>query len=161
MCLYILLALLFLLLSIITTSSIMATRDFDALYKINFQYFSQFFLFNSIFTLKILIIFLTTWLLKAYIKSFSSDSIIVDSTVLKLRLYLILRLTLLLLPKVYVNYKYLVYLIGVIFIIYTSINSQRTINVKKFICYSSILHALVYLVGYLVIPYKELRLVLL
>lgn len=103
MCLYILLALLFLLLSIITTSSIMATRDFDALCKINFQYFSQFFLFNSIFTLKILIIFLTTWLLKAYVKSFSSDSIIVDGTILKLRLYLILRLTLLLLPKVYVN----------------------------------------------------------
>jgi len=47
--LYTLLGSLFLLLSIVTISSTMGTTDFDALYKTNFKYFSQFFLFVGIF----------------------------------------------------------------------------------------------------------------
>src|SRR5947209_4565791 len=39
----------FLLLSILTMSSIMGTTDFDALYKTNFNYLTQLFLFYGIF----------------------------------------------------------------------------------------------------------------
>src|SRR5205814_1803045 len=47
--LYTLLGSLFLLLSILSISSIMGTTDFDALYKTNFNYFTQLFLFYGIF----------------------------------------------------------------------------------------------------------------
>lgn len=47
--LYTLLGSLFLLLSILTMSSIMGTTDFDALYKTNFIYSSQLFLFYGVF----------------------------------------------------------------------------------------------------------------
>ena len=47
--LYTLLGSLFLLLSILAMSSIMGTTDFDALYKANFNYTTQLFLFYGIF----------------------------------------------------------------------------------------------------------------
>src|SRR6266550_3378268 len=47
--LYTLLGSLFLLLSILSMSSIMGTTDFDALYKTNFNYLTQLFLFYGIF----------------------------------------------------------------------------------------------------------------
>ena len=47
--LYTLFGSLFLLLSIITMSSIMGTTDFDALYKVNYNYSTQLFLFYGIF----------------------------------------------------------------------------------------------------------------
>jgi NADH-ubiquinone oxidoreductase chain 4 len=47
--LYTLLGSLFLLLSILAMSSIMGTTDFDALYKTNFNYSTQLFLFYGIF----------------------------------------------------------------------------------------------------------------
>src|SRR5204862_7428244 len=61
--LYTLLGSLFLLLSILSISSIMETTDFDALYKTNFNYFTQLFLFYDIFiffALNVLTIFLYT-----------------------------------------------------------------------------------------------------
>ena len=47
--LYTLFGSLFLLLSILTMSSIMGTTDFDALFKTNFDYTTQLFLFCGIF----------------------------------------------------------------------------------------------------------------
>jgi NADH-ubiquinone oxidoreductase chain 4 len=67
--------------------------------------------------------------------------------VLKLSLYGILRLILPILPKASVDYTYIVYLIGVITIIYASFSTLRTIDVKELIAYSSVSHAAVYLLG--------------
>jgi len=52
-----------------------------------------------------------------------------------------------LLPKATVDYTYIVYLIGVITIIYASISTLRTIDIKELIAYSSVCHAAVYLLG--------------
>jgi len=148
--LYTLLGSLFLLLSIITMSSIMGTTDFDALYKVNYNYFTQLFLFYGIFiafAVKTPTIFLNTWLLKAHVESPLSGSIILAAIVLKLSLYGILRLILPLLPKASINYTYVVYLIGVITIVYASLSTLRTIDVKELIAYSSVSHAAVYLLG--------------
>ena len=148
--LYTLLGSLFLLLSIVTMYSIMGTTDFDALYKTNFDYYTQYVLFCGIFiafAVKTPTIFLNTWLLKAHVESPLSGSIILAGIVLKLSLYGILRLILPLLPKAYLNCTYLVYLIGVITIIYASISTLRTIDVKELIAYSSVSHAAVYLMG--------------
>jgi NADH-ubiquinone oxidoreductase chain 4 len=67
--------------------------------------------------------------------------------VLKLSLYGILRLILPILPKASLDYTYIVYLIGVISIIYASFSTLRTIDVKELIAYSSVSHAAVYLLG--------------
>jgi len=148
--LYTLLGSLFLLLSILTMTSIMGTSDFDALYKTNFNYSTQLFLFYGIFiafAVKTPTIFLNTWLLKAHVESPLGGSIILAGIVLKLSLYGIFRLILPLLPKASLDYTYIVYLIGVITIIYASFSTLRTIDVKELIAYSSVSHAAVYLIG--------------
>jgi len=148
--LYTLLGSLFLLLSILTISSIMGTTDFDALYKTNFNYSTQLFLFYGIFiafAVKTPTIFLNTWLLKAHVESPLGGSIILAGIVLKLSLYGIFRLILPLLPKASLDYTYIVYIIGIITIIYASFSTLRTIDIKELIAYSSVSHAAVYLIG--------------
>jgi NADH-ubiquinone oxidoreductase chain 4 len=128
----------------------MGTTDFDALYKTNFNYSTQLFLFYGIFiafAVKTPTIFLNTWLLKAHVESPLGGSIILAAIVLKLSLYGIFRLILPLLPKASLDYTYIVYLIGVITIIYASFSTLRTIDIKELIAYSSVSHAAVYLIG--------------
>lgn len=77
--LYTLLGSLFMLLAIVTMASIMGTTDYDALYKTNFSYRTQLFLFYGIFfafAVKTPTIFLNNWLLKAHVESPLSGSII-------------------------------------------------------------------------------------
>jgi NADH-ubiquinone oxidoreductase chain 4 len=148
--LYTLLGSLFMLLSILTMSSIIGSTDFDVLSKANFKYITQLFLFYGIFiafAVKTPTIFLNTWLLKAHVESPLSGSIILAGIVLKLSLYGIFRLILPLLPKASLSYTYIVYLIGVITIIYASLSTLRTIDIKELIAYSSVSHAAVYLLG--------------
>ena len=148
--LYTLLGSLFMLLSIVVMSSIMGTTDFDALSKANFSYITQLFLFYGIFiafAVKTPVIFLNTWLLKAHVESPLSGSIILAGIVLKLSLYGIFRLILPLLPKASINYTYIIYVIGVITILYASFSTLRTIDIKELIAYSSVSHAAVYLIG--------------
>ena len=148
--LYTLLGSLFLLLSIVTIYSIMGTTDFDALYKTNFNYYTQLFLFYGIFiaiAVKTPTIFLNIWLLKAHVESPLGGSIILAAIVLKLALYGIIRLILPILPKASIEYTYIIYLIGVVTVIYASLSTLRTIDVKELIAYSSVAHAAIYLMG--------------
>jgi NADH-ubiquinone oxidoreductase chain 4 len=148
--LYTLLGSLFLLLSILSIYSIMGSTDFDALFKNNFNFYTQLFLFYGIFiafAVKTPVIFLNIWLLKAHVESPLGGSIILAGIVLKLSLYGIFRLILPILPKASLYYTYIVYVIGVITIIYASISTLRTIDIKELIAYSSVSHAAVYLLG--------------
>jgi NADH-ubiquinone oxidoreductase chain 4 len=131
-------------------SSITGITDLDGLYKSNFNNSTQLLLFLGIFlafAVKTPTIFLNTWLLKAHVESPLGGSIILAGIVLKLSLYGIFRLILPLLPKVSLNYTYIVYLIGVITIIYASFSTLRTIDIKELIAYSSVCHAAVYLIA--------------
>lgn len=141
---------LFLLLSILTISSMMGTTDFDALYKSNINYSVQLLLFCGMFiafAVKTPTIFLNSWLLKAHVESPLGGSIVLAAIVLKLAIYGIIRLMLPILPKACLDYTYIVYIIGVITIIYASFSTLRTIDVKELIAYSSVSHAAVYLLG--------------
>ncbi len=85
---------LFLLLSILTISSIMGTTDFDVLFKSNFDYTTQIFLFCGIFfsiAVKTPVYGLNSWLLKAHTEAPLSGSIVLVAIVLKLGLYEIIR----------------------------------------------------------------------
>ena len=148
--LYTLLGSLFLLLSIVTMCSMTGVTDFGALNKTDFNYSIQLFLFIGIFiafAVKTPVIFLNTWLLKAHVQSPLCGSIILAGIVLKLSLYGILRLILPLLPRAYLSCIIIIYLIGVISIVYASISTLRTIDIKELIAYSSVSHAAVYLMG--------------
>jgi NADH-ubiquinone oxidoreductase chain 4 len=148
--LYTLLGSLFLLLSILYFLSITGATDFDVLFKSNINYNTQLILFVGIFialAVKTPVIFLNTWLLKAHVESPLGGSIILAAIVLKLSLYGVLRLILPIIPKASINCTYIVYIIGVITIIYASISTLRTIDIKELIAYSSVSHAAVYLLG--------------
>jgi len=148
--LYTLFGSLFLLLSILTISSIMGTTDFDALFKTNFDYTTQVFLFIGIFisfAVKTPTIFLNNWLLKAHVESPLGGSIVLAGIVLKLSLYGIFRIILPILPKASLDYTFIVFVIGVITIIYASFSTLRTTDIKELIAYSSVSHAAVYLIG--------------
>ena len=148
--LYTLLGSLFMLLSILYISSLMGSTDFDVLSKVNFNYGIQFFLFCGIFiafAVKTPVIFLNTWLLKAHVESPLSGSIILAAIVLKLSLYGIFRLILNLLPEAYISNTNIIFVIGVITIVYASFSTIRTIDIKELIAYSSVSHAAVYLIA--------------
>ena len=148
--LYTLLGSLFMLLSIITMLSLIGTTDFYILSKINFKYLTQFFLFYGIFIafgVKTPVIFLNNWLLKAHVESPLSGSIILAAIVLKLSLYGIVRLILPILSEAFIFNTYFIFLIGVLTIIYASLSTLRTTDVKELIAYSSVSHAAVYLLG--------------
>jgi NADH-ubiquinone oxidoreductase chain 4 len=85
--------------------------------------------------------------LKAHVESPLGGSIILAAIVLKLAIYGIIRLMLPILPKACLDYTYIIYIIGVITIIYASLSTLRTIDVKELIAYSSVSHAAVYLLG--------------
>ena len=141
---------LFLLLSILSTSSIMGSTDFDVLFQLNFEYKIQIFLFIGIFiafAVKTPTIFLNNWLLKAHVESPLGGSIVLAGIVLKLSLYGIFRLILPILPQASLDYTFIIYTIGVITIIYASISTIRTTDIKELIAYSSVCHASVYLIG--------------
>jgi len=148
--LYTFLGSLFMLLSIITMQSLIGCTDMNVLLKTNFVYITQLFIFIGIFiafAVKTPTIYLNSWLLKAHVESPLSGSIILAAIVLKLSLYGIFRLILPLVPKAFLYYTYIVFLIGVLTIIYASLSTLRTIDVKELIAYSSVSHAAVYLAG--------------
>jgi NADH-ubiquinone oxidoreductase chain 4 len=141
---------LFMLLSIISMQSLIGCTDFYILSKTNFVYITQIFMFIGIFiafAVKTPTIYLNSWLLKAHVESPLSGSILLAAIVLKLSLYGIFRLILPILPKAFLFYTYIVFLIGIITIIYASLSTLRTIDIKELIAYSSVSHAAVYLSG--------------
>lgn len=148
--LYTLLGSLFLLLSILYIMSLIGMTDFDVLFKTNLNYTTQLILFYGIFisfAVKTPVIFLNNWLLKAHVESPLGGSILLAAIVLKLSLYGVFRLMLPIIPKASINYTYIVYMICVITIIYASISTLRTIDIKELIAYSSVSHAAVYLLA--------------
>jgi NADH-ubiquinone oxidoreductase chain 4 len=148
--LYTFLGSLFMLLSIISMQSLIGCTDLNVLSKTNYMYITQVFMFVGIFiafAVKTPTIYLNSWLLKAHVESPLSGSIILAAIVLKLSLYGIFRLILPLLPKAFLNYSYIVFVVGVLTIIYASLSTLRTIDIKELIAYSSVSHAAVYLSG--------------
>ena len=67
--------------------------------------------------------------------------------VLKLGLYAVIRLMLPIIPQACLDFTFIVYAICVMTIIYASISTLRTTDLKELIAYSSVSHAAVYLLG--------------
>lgn len=86
-------------------------------------------------------------MLKAHVESPLGGSIILAATVLKLSLYGVLRLLLPITPKACLMLTFIIYIIGLLTIIYASFSTLRTIDIKELITYSSVCHAAVYLLS--------------
>lgn len=148
--LYTFLGSLFMLLSIITVSSLTGCTDISLVSRNGFIYIMQLLMFLGIFiafAVKTPVIYLNGWLLKAHVESPLSGSIILAAIVLKLSLYGIFRLILTLSPKAYMTFIYIIFTIGVITIAYASLSTLRTVDIKELIAYSSVSHAAVYFIG--------------
>lgn len=148
--LYTLLGSLFLLISALYILTLVGTNDYDILYKTNFDLYTQILLFIGIFialAVKTPVIFLNNWLLKAHVESPLGGSIILAAIVLKLSLYGVLRLLLPITPKACLMLTFVIYVIGLLTIIYASFSTLRTIDIKELIAYSSVCHAAVYLLS--------------
>lgn len=141
---------LFLLLSILSTTSNIGGSDLDILFKSNLGYKTQIFIFIGIFiafAVKTPVYGLNNWLLKAHVESPLGGSIVLAGIVLKLSLYGIFRLILPILPEVTIDYTFIVYVIGAITVIYASFSTIRTTDIKELIAYSSVAHASIYLMS--------------
>lgn len=148
--LYTLFGSLFMLLSIITIISLIGTAYMDLISKENFLFYTQSFMFYGVFiafAIKTPIIYFNSWLLKAHVESPLTGSIVLAGIVLKLSLYGILRIILPLLPKASTHYTYIIFIIGVLTILYASLSTIKTEDIKELIAYSSVCHAAVYLLG--------------
>lgn len=60
---------------------------------------------------------------------------------------MIFRLILPILPEASLNFTYIVYVIGIITVIYASFSTLRTTDIKELIAYSSVSHAAIYILG--------------
>lgn len=148
--LYTLAGSLFLLLSFLQIGNIAGTTDIAYLQNINLDFNIQKWLFLGIFIaicVKTPIYPFHTWLLKAHVEAPLSVSILLAAIVLKLSLYLILRVLLPILPEACQYFSPLVYTLCVISIIYGSLSTLRTVNIKEIVAYSSVCHAAVYIMG--------------
>lgn len=148
--LYTLLGSLFLLLSILTLYSKTGVTDYDALTKVCLSPELQMFLFIGIFiafAVKTPLYFVNIWLLKAHVESPLSGSIILAAVVLKLSLYGVFRLLLPILPDASLEFTPIVYTLCAITVVYASLSTLRTIDIKELIAYSSVAHAAIYLMG--------------
>jgi NADH-ubiquinone oxidoreductase chain 4 len=141
---------LFLLLAILFIWSIVGTTGYSILYKTNINFYAQLIIFIGTFiafSVKTPIIFLNNWLLKAHVESPLGGSVILAAIVLKLSLYGIYRVLLTIVPKACLYFSNIIFVIGVITIIFASISTLRTIDIKELIAYSSVSHAAVYLLS--------------
>nr|QXQ00356.1 NADH dehydrogenase subunit 4 [Tuber microsphaerosporum] len=148
--LYTLFGSLFLLLSVLTLYSETGSTDYAVLFKVFLSPEIQVFLFVGIFiaiAVKTPLYFVNIWLLKAHVESPLSGSIILAAVVLKLSVYAIFRLLLPILPDASLEFAPIVYTLSAITVIYASLSTLRTIDIKELIAYSSVSHAGIYLMG--------------
>ena len=141
---------LFMLLSILTISSIAGSTYFDVVFKTNLDFSLQIVLFAGIFiaiAVKTPLYGLNSWLLKAHVESPLGGSVLLAAIVLKLALYGIFRLLLPILPKACLVFAPFIFVYGAITIIYAAFSTLRTTDIKELIAYSSVGHAAVYLMG--------------
>jgi NADH-ubiquinone oxidoreductase chain 4 len=143
---------LFLLLGIIYINSNLDTTLYAIVAKHNYISTIQKYLFVAFFAafaIKTPFIFVNTWLLRAHVESPLSGSIILAGIILKLSLFGVIKMILKGLSKALLSYGYIIFTIGVTTILYASLSTIRSLDIKELIAYSSVGHAAVYTLGVL------------
>lgn len=140
----------FMLLSILIILILTGTLNYITLMQLYFDGNIQKLLwlgFFISFIIKVPSVPLHLWLPEAHVEAPTSGSVILAGLLLKLGSYGLIRFSLGLFPEASIYFAPLVYVIGIISILYASFNAIRQIDIKRIIAYSSIAHMNLVLIG--------------
>lgn len=104
-------------------------------------------LFFIAFAIKVPVVPFHVWLPEAHVEAPTAGSVILAGILLKLGGYGLLRFVIPVLPEATAYYTPLVFLVGSISIIYSSLTTLRQVDLKKIIAYSSVAHMNLGLLG--------------
>ena len=126
------------------------TTDIAVLMQAQFPARMQFWLFLAFlasFAVKVPMWPVHTWLPDAHVEAPTAGSVILAGVLLKMGAYGFLRFSLPLLPQASAEFAPLMFALGVIAVIYTSLVALAQTDMKKLIAYSSVAHMGVVMIG--------------
>lgn len=126
------------------------TTDLAVLMRTEFSARMQFWLFWAFFAsfaVKVPMWPVHTWLPDAHVEAPTAGSVILAGVLLKMGAYGFLRFTLPMLPNASAQFAPLMFTLGVVAVIYTSLVALAQSDMKKLIAYSSVAHMGVVVIG--------------
>ncbi len=148
--LYTLLGSILMLLALLAIWYTAGTTDLAVLMQTQFPGRMQFWLFLAFlasFAVKVPMWPVHTWLPDAHVEAPTAGSVILAGVLLKMGAYGFLRFSLPLLPQASASFAPLMFALGVIAVIYTSLVALAQTDMKKLIAYSSVAHMGVVVIG--------------
>jgi NADH-quinone oxidoreductase subunit M len=126
------------------------TTDLSVLMQAHFPARMQFWLFLAFlasFAVKVPMWPVHTWLPDAHVEAPTAGSVILAGVLLKMGAYGFLRFSLPMLPEASASFAPLMFTLGVVAVIYTSLVALAQTDMKKLIAYSSVAHMGVVVIG--------------
>ena len=148
--LYTLLGSILMLLAVLAIWYAAGTTDIAVLMTTQFPAKMQFWLFLAFlasFAVKVPMWPVHTWLPDAHVEAPTAGSVILAGVLLKMGAYGFLRFSLPMLPQASAEFAPLMFALGVIAVIYTSLVALAQTDMKKLIAYSSVAHMGVVVIG--------------
>ncbi len=138
------------LLALLAMWYVAGTTDIQVLLRTNFPVAMQSWLFLAFlasFAVKVPMWPVHTWLPDAHVEAPTSGSVILAGVLLKMGAYGFIRFSMPMLPQASSSFAPLIFALGVIAVIYTSLVALMQADMKKLIAYSSVAHMGVVMVG--------------
>jgi NADH-quinone oxidoreductase subunit M len=138
------------LLAVLAVWYVAGTTDLAVLMQAQFSSRMQFWLFLAFlasFAVKVPMWPVHTWLPDAHVEAPTAGSVILAGVLLKMGAYGFLRFSLPMLPQASTAFAPLMFALGVIAVIYTSLVALAQTDMKKLIAYSSVAHMGVVIIG--------------
>jgi len=126
------------------------TTDISVLLHTQFSYGMQYWLFLAFmasFAVKVPMWPVHTWLPDAHVEAPTAGSVILAGVLLKMGAYGFLRFSVPMLPQASAHFQPLMFTLGVVAVIYTSLVALAQTDLKKLIAYSSVAHMGVVIIG--------------